>query len=195
MKVLLCADMHNETDSLAVLSELSREVEFVICAGDMSLWGAGLKRTLEIMNSWGKRVFVIHGNHEDEEDTRFVCSKLDNLVFFHKDVIEFKGLTIIGFGGGGFSFRDKGFENFVKDLNVKDFSRTILVTHGPPFETCLDEVQKGVYVGCDSYKHFILKKKPLVAVSGHIHETGGVVCNLNDIVLINPGPEGVIIEL
>ncbi len=195
MKVLLCADMHNDEDSLAVLHEKSQEVEFIICAGDMSLWGNGLKRTLEVMDSWGKKVFVIHGNHEDEEDTRFICDHFDNLVFFHKDVVEFEDLSIIGFGGGGFALQDKEFEKFVKGLSIKNFSRTILVTHGPPFETCLDEVQKSVHVGCDSYKSFILKNKPLVAMSGHIHETSGIVCNLDDIVLINPGPEGIILEL
>lgn len=195
MKVLLCVDVHNDDSSLNMLREKSREVEFVICAGDMSLWGSGLKRTLEAMNSWGKKVFVLHGNHEDEEDTRFICERFENLVFFHRDVVTFDDLTIIGFGGGGFALQDKAFERFVQGLDIKDFSRSILVTHGPPFETCLDEVQKGVHVGCESYKKFILKNKPLVAMSGHIHETSGVVCNLNDIVLINPGPEGVILEI
>ena len=195
MKVLLCADIHNDASSLALLHEKSRGVDFIICAGDMTLWGDHLANTLGKMASWGKRVFVIHGNHEDVDDVRVVCSKFENLVFFHRDIVKFKDLTLIGFGGGGFSLQDRGFERFVEGLNIKDFSRTILVTHGPPFETCLDEKHPGVFVGCESYKRFILKNKPLVAISGHIHETEGVVCELNDTVLINPGPDGVILDL
>jgi Icc-related predicted phosphoesterase len=117
------------------------------------------------------------------------------LTFFHRDVVKFKDLFLIGFGGGGFAFQDRGFERFVVGLDIKDFSRAILVTHGPPFETCLDETNPGVFVGCESYKQFILKRKPLVAISGHIHETSGVVCNLEGVVLINPGPDGVVLEL
>jgi uncharacterized protein len=195
MKVLLCADMHDDPTSLRVLREKSVEVDFVICAGDMSLWGNGLFSTLREMNSWGKKVFLIHGNHEDEADTRLFCESLENVLFFHRDVILFEDLLLIGWGGGGFSFQDRGFERFVSGLKVDDFSRVILVTHAPPFETCLDEVQDGVHVGNDSIKRFILKNRPLVAVSGHIHETSSLVCDLEGVVLINPGPEGVIIEI
>ena len=195
MKALICADIHNDATSMALLREKSREVEFIICAGDMSLWGTDLDKILFEMNSWGKPVFVIHGNHEELSETKMICDSLDNLTFFHGDVVKFKDLNLIGWGGGGFAFQDRGFERFVKGLDLKSFSRTILVTHGPPFETCLDETQQSVHVGCESYKRFILKNKPLVAVSGHIHETSGVVCNLNDVVLINPGPDGVVLEL
>jgi len=195
MKVLLCSDIHNHKPSLALLRSKSKNVDLIICAGDMSLWDCGLESTLKELSSFGKPVFVIHGNHEDAIETKNVCLKFDNLTFFHKEVVKFKDLFLIGFGGGGFSLQDKGFENFIKRLVLKDYSRAILVTHGPPFETCLDEKTVGVHVGCESYKRFILKNKPLVAVSGHIHETSGMVCNLGDVILINPGSDGVIVEL
>ncbi|MFP4567390.1 MAG: metallophosphoesterase [Candidatus Woesearchaeota archaeon] len=195
MKVLICTDIHCDKSALASLRELARGVEFIICAGDMSLWGRGLDATLEVMASWGKRVFVIHGNHEDELDTRTVCSKFENLTFFHRDVVQFKDLSLVGWGGGGFSLQDRGFERFVEGLKISEFSRVVLVTHGPPFQTCLDEKQPGVFVGCESYKRFILKHNPLVAISGHIHETEGAICELEGSILINPGPFGVVLDL
>ncbi len=195
MKALLCSDMHNLEEDLVVLKAKSREVDFVICAGDIGVFGSGLSSALSEMNSWGVPVFVIHGNHEDNQETKEICDSLENVTFFHGSVTNFKDLSLIGWGGGGFSLQDKGFERFIQGLKIEDFSRSILVTHAPPFQTCLDETQPGVHVGCESIKQFIIKNKPLIAVSGHIHETAGVVCNLNDIVLINPGPEGVIVEL
>ncbi|MCC7574317.1 metallophosphoesterase [Candidatus Woesearchaeota archaeon] len=195
MKVLLCSDIHNPRKDLVLLREKSEDVDFVVCAGDFTNWGSGLVSTLREMNSWGKSVFVVHGNHEDESEVRRVCKSLENVVFFHRDVVDFNGFQLVGWGGGGFSLQDKDFERFVSGLNISDFSRVILVTHAPPFETCLDEIQKGVFVGNDSIKRFVLSSKPLVVVSGHIHETSGLVCNLDGVLLINPGPEGVIVEL
>lgn len=195
MKALLCSDIHNHKESLVLLKQKSKGVDFVICAGDMSIWGSNLNKVLFEMNSWGKKVFVIHGNHEALDETKRICESLENLIFFNGEVAEFQSLKLIGWGGGGFSLQDRGFERFVEGLEIKDFSRSILVTHAPPFETCLDETQPGVFVGNESIKQFIVKNKPLIAVSGHIHETAGMVCNLNDVVLINPGPEGVVVEL
>ena len=171
MKALLCSDIHNPASDLVLLREKSLGVDFIICAGDMGVFGRELDKVLKEFNSWGKPVFVIHGNHEDSEETKRICDSLRNVTFFHGDVVDFHDLKLIGWGGGGFSFRDKG------------------------FETCLDEKNSGVFVGNESFKHFIVKHKPLIAVSGHIHETSGLVCNLDGVVLINPGPEGVIIEL
>lgn len=194
MKLLLCSDIHDPASEMPLLREKALGVDLVVCAGDMGLFGRGLVEVLEDFNSWGVPVFVIHGNHEDLRDVSLICDSLKNVMFFHGELVNFQGLTLIGWGGGGFSFRDRGFERFVSSLDL-DFSRSILVTHGPAFETCLDEVQRGVHVGNDSFRSFILKKKPLVAVSGHIHETSGLVCDLEGVVLINPGPEGVVIEL
>ena len=195
MKALLCSDIHDLEEDLVVLKAKSEEVDFIICAGDIGVFGNGLDLALAEINSWGKPVFVIHGNHEDEQETKLICDSLENVTFFHGDIVKFKDLSLIGWGGGGFSLQDKGFERFVKSLKIEDFSRSILITHAPPFETCLDEKHPGVHVGNESIKRFIIKKKPLIAVSGHIHETAGVACNLNDVVLINPGPFGVIVEL
>lgn len=195
MKALLCSDMHDLEENLVVLKIKSKEVDFIICAGDVGVFGHGLSQALAEMSSWGKPVFVIHGNHEDKQEMKQICNTLESVTFFHNDVVKFKDLSLIGWGGGGFSLQDKDFERFVKSLKIDDFSRSILVTHAPPFETCLDETQPNVHVGNESVKRFIVKKKPLIAVSGHIHETSGMVCNLDNIVLINPGPEGIIVEL
>jgi uncharacterized protein len=195
MKVLLCSDIHDPKKDLVILKNKSKDVDFVICSGDVTNWGTGLVSTLKEFNSWGKKIFLVHGNHEDELEVRRVCKSLENVVFFHNDIVDFNGFKLIGWGGGGFSLQDKSFERFVSSLVLTDFSRVILVTHAPPFETCLDEIQKGVFVGNDSIKRFVVKNKPLVAVSGHIHETSGLVCNLDGVLLVNPGPEGVIVEL
>jgi len=58
----------------------------------------------------------------------------------------------------------------VKDVKGK----FILVTHNPPFGTKLDKVETGEHVGSKVIREFIEKEKPLLAISAHIHEAGGI---------------------
>ncbi len=44
MKVLAFADMHSDTEALKVLIKASKEVDMIICAGDISTFGKDLKK-------------------------------------------------------------------------------------------------------------------------------------------------------
>ena len=48
-----------------------------------------------------------------------------------------------------------------------------MVPHMPPKDTKLDIISAGAHVGSQSVRDFILKHKPDISLSGHIHEARG----------------------
>lgn len=58
-----------------------------------------------------------------------------------------------------------------KLLENKDPKKTILVTHAPPYNTCLDVTKYEEHVGSYAIKQLIKEKQPLITLHGHIHET------------------------
>ncbi len=72
-------------------------------------------------------------------------------------------------------FSESEIETFLCDGfdKVKDAKYKIMVPHMPPKETKLDIISAGAHVGSQSVRNFIVKYKPDIAVSGHIHEARG----------------------
>lgn len=52
-------------------------------------------------------------------------------------------------------------------------SKTILVTHSPPYDSGVDKTSAGVSAGSKSIRRIIEEKQPFMNICGHIHEAGG----------------------
>jgi Icc-related predicted phosphoesterase len=99
--------------------------------------------------------------------------------------------------GSGFALIDPKFEaiaaQFEKMVRGKK-KKLVLVTHAPPYGTELDRISDG-HCGNKSIRNFILKIKPVYALSGHIHECNYKSGMLGTTKILNPGPEGRIITI
>ena len=73
--------------------------------------------------------------------------------------------------------------------------KNVLVFHQPPFGTKLDKISEVGHVGNKSMTKIIKSIKPILSVSGHIHETFNITDKIGKTILINPGPEGRIISI
>lgn len=62
-------------------------------------------------------------------------------------------------------------EDILNGLQIDDWSKTILVTHDPPYGTGLDVTSWGNAVGSRAILEFIEKKQPMFSLHGHIHES------------------------
>ncbi|MBR4685319.1 MAG: hypothetical protein IKP04_02175, partial [Candidatus Methanomethylophilaceae archaeon] len=51
----------------------------------------------------------------------------------------------------------------------------------------LDEIPSGAHVGCPAIKKIVDEYKPILAMSGHIHEAIGCK-EIDGTVFVNPGP-------
>jgi len=188
LKILVIADVHGEIGKLSRFLEVFNEKDFdlVICPGDftdMFSTPEGYSQAdvaeivLQKLLSLGKPVFCIPGNHEPYE----ILDLFDEYgVNLHAKSRKLKGFKFIGFGGASTPFNTK-FEPREEDIkeNLHRFKntskeKTILVTHCPPHGTKVDKTESGEHVGSKVIRKFIEAEQPVLAISAHIHEAGGV---------------------
>ena len=65
--------------------------------------------------------------------------------------------------------------------------RLIVLSHCPPKDTRIDKVASGEHVGSTSVRIFVEKQKPVLVISGHVHEAQGID-RLGSTTLVNVGP-------
>ncbi len=200
MKILAFTDLHEDYEAMQDLKEKSKEVDFILCAGDISVYENNLLEVLNLLDQLNKPLYLIHGNHEDHTTLAEACTKTKNIKFVDKQILRFNDLVIVNHGGGGFYYgpskEDKDFEKLstIFEEAIKSSKHSILMTHAPPHKTSLDLIWSGKHVGSKTYRDFIKKVQPTIAICGHIHEASGLQENLGKTLIINPGPGGVIIE-
>jgi uncharacterized protein len=188
MRIFAFTDIHAHQGALAELATRVQEADVVLCAGDMSVFGMGLYEVLELMNSWNKPIYLIHGNHEDEEVLVDVNEHFSNLHFVHGKEVEHEGLAILGWGGGGFSKQDPELKEFAKQYTPK--ANRVFMIHGPPYGTAADKMEGWGYVGCKTRREVIEKLQPFLVLCGHIHENFGAQDKIGKSIVLNPGPLG-----
>jgi len=200
MKLFAFSDTHEEKTLLKKAAKLGKEADVVACLGDISFFEEGLEESIRALNSIGKKCLVIPGNHESCAKLKKICSASKNVIYMHKKALKINNVLFIGYGTGGFEQKNKEFEEFVKSKKslVEQATIVVLMTHGPPHNTCADYLFSES-VGNMSFRKFLntLKKKDAVlSISGHIHETQGAVCRINEnITVANPGPDGAFFEI
>ncbi len=191
MKILAFTDLHGNASKFKRVREKAKHADIIVCAGDFTYFESGMQKILSAMDKLGKKVLIIHGNHEDEKNVQKICSKTKNLIFIHKKAILFNDFLFIGFGGMGFSSRDAEFEKFARKFENR--KNIILVTHAPPYNTKLDLLFE--HCGNKSITAFIKKANPVLAVSGHFHELFNRKDTIKNTLAVNPGPDGKIIKI
>ena len=68
MKALVFGDTHGDVFVLELLKRKAEQADIVLCLGDLTIFGEELKYMLTILNEFPAPVYLIHGNHELEED-------------------------------------------------------------------------------------------------------------------------------
>lgn len=203
MKILAFTDLHASVTSYKkVQAKLKKEnPDCIFCLGDFTIFEQNIEPVLRKISELKKPVYVLHGNHETDIIVKKLCKQYTNLHFVHRTIFKLGDYTVVAHGGGGFygqgdTERDEDFDEFIKDNKQKITGKIILLTHAPPAHTNLDYLEwMDDHVGCASYEDFIKKYQPILALSGHIHETFGIKQKIGKTTLCNPGPDGVIIKI
>ncbi|MBR9691714.1 hypothetical protein GOV06_02915 [Candidatus Woesearchaeota archaeon] len=197
MKILAFVDLHGNKAALRKVIERAKkkDIELVVCAGDFTIFGEAQEFIMSKLNKIGKPVLFVHGNHEDDDELRKDCKKFENCKFIHKSAFRWENYLFIGWGGGGFSFRDRGFEKETKRFKnmIKKEDKVVLITHAPPYNTKIDKIY-GEHAGCKSIRKFIEKVKLVLAISGHLHPCVGED-KIKGIRIINPGYKGKVLVI
>lgn len=188
MKFLLITDLHQNASALSWINEQISEykVDFVIHLGDVTNMGTG-EDAAELLSKIESKVYVLPGNC----DARDMPSKIgDVAVDMHKKKVVIEGHDIVGLGGGNRSPFDSPFEldedEIYEGLKANASKGMILMTHAPS-QGILDEIPSGAHVGCPAIRRIVEEYRPILAMSGHIHEAIG--CKVIDgTTFVNPGP-------
>ena len=188
MKFLLITDLHQNASALDWINEEIEEhkVDFVIHLGDVTDMGTA-DEAVELLSKIKGKVYVLPGNC----DARDMPSKIgDVAIDMHKKRTVIDGYALVGLGGGNRSPFDSPFEleedeiyDSLKPISSKGM---ILMTHAPSYGI-LDEIPSGAHVGCPAIKKIVDEYKPILAMSGHIHEAIGCK-EIDGTVFVNPGP-------
>lgn len=201
MRLLLVSDIHGKTSTIERTLKDAGEIDAILIAGDVSSYtGLGWGDVLSIVSKHCKRrnitAFLVPGNVDPPS---ILSTRYEGINVLHASAGTLGEYIVAGVGGGlGFSFwritrlTDAELAGFVDSLLRKHGGGLapyswILLTHTPPYGTKLDIMYTGEHVGSKALRTLIEVRKPLLVVSGHIHESRNVDY-LGRTVLINPGP-------
>ncbi len=200
LRMLAFSDLHGNEAALRILAGKAKKADLIVCAGDFTVFENNILSIMRKLDSIGKPLLLVNGNHEDEALVAEICSKLKNTIYIHKRICRSSQLpsyAFVGHGGEGFGTRSEDFERFaaaatrkIRQLQRQN-TRIIFVTHQPPYGTKLDYIW--AHHGNKSYTKFIKKIQPVLHVCGHLHETQGKHDRIGKTLVINPGPKGKIV--
>lgn len=200
MKILAFTDTHGSMPALKRIEQKvkTQNPDLLVCAGDLSIFEHGIVGIMRRLNRLDKEILIIHGNHEDSSTFVKLSKLFKNIIFIHKKHFIKNNALFLGYGGGGFSIVDKGFEKtapkFKKIIKNNKDKKIILMTHAPPYKTNVDYLG-GNHCGNKSIRKFIEKNKVDLLICGHLHENFGKEDKIKKTKVINPGHFGKILVI
>jgi uncharacterized protein len=197
MKIYAFTDIHENLQMLSKIKRRIKEqgVDLAVCTGDFTVFSHATKKMLTAMNDLGVPLVLIPGNHDDEDEIMALLPELKNIHYAHETMIEVMGLQFFGFGGRGFSRHEPALEMLEEQYAGQFNGGTIVLCHAPPYGTKLDEIDPEWHVGNESLTELVRRRRPMLVLCGHIHECFHQHDSIAGTPVINPGPDGEIIEV
>lgn len=196
MKLLAFTDIHDNIKAfIKVLKKAEKEKpDIIISAGDLAYEEKDLRKVIKQLKQLKQLILLIPGNHEDPVIMEQLCS--DNIIYLHKRTYSIGNYTFFGYGGGGFAQEDKKLESLILKIKKVAKEKLICITHMPPHNTSLDYLPISKrHTGSVSETKLIKELKPAIFICGHLHENFNKKDKMGKTLIINPGPEGEMIEV
>ncbi|MBN8868509.1 MAG: metallophosphoesterase family protein [Solirubrobacterales bacterium] len=198
MKILAFSDLHRDLDQAARLTEMSKDADVVIGAGDFASIHEGLEETIAALAGIEAPTVLVAGNNETLDALKAAAVAWPAATVLHGDSIEIGGRTFFGLGGGipvtpwdwSYDLEETEAEALLADLP----EGAVLVVHSPPKGHC-DEAGNGMSLGSQAILKAIEEKQPVLAVCGHIHESWGKESRVGATEIVNLGPRGRLFNL
>jgi len=192
---LVCfGDVHMALHAIERLAPALRAADVAILTGDITNFGepSDAFRVVDAVRAHCPTVWAVTGNL----DMAWVIDAFrDAGISLHGEARRVGDLGIFGCGGSNVTPMDTPTELEEHELagvleqahaGVADAPRRLMICHTPPYRTALDRLMNGTPVGSPAVREFIERRRPDVAVVGHIHEGRGTDC-VGDTLVLNPG--------
>jgi Icc-related predicted phosphoesterase len=195
VRLLAFSDVHRDTRQAARLAEMAADADVVIAAGDFASVHRGLEELIDMLVIIETPTVVVPGNNETDDALREACRGWRAAIVLHGEGTEIDGVPFFGLGGGvpttpwSWSF----------DLTEEEAEQRlagcpeggVLVVHSPP----KGHVDGDRALGSEAILRTVERKRPRLAVCGHIHECAGEESTVGATRVVNAGPEGVYLDL
>jgi len=203
LRILAFADLHgdkNLLEKLALQAE-KEKADIVIIDGDFSPRDNLDSVPQYLVSSFlknGKKVFVLHGNHETESTLKFV-EEVYGLKTIHGDYATFGDVGIFGAGGaniGPFATSEEEIFQKLKEgfEKIKDKPKKVMITHSHPAGTMMEKFSQFV-PGSQAVRKAIDLFKPDFVICGHVHEAQGIEETIGKTKVLNVARMGKIIDV
>ena len=199
MKLLLCSDVHRDHDAARSLVERSRDVDVLVCAGDLAVMRQGLQPVVDILSEARCPAVLVPGNGESYPELDAACAAWDDAYVLHGTGCDIEGVSFWGLGGavpvtpfGAWSYDFT--EEQARSRLAGCPNGAVLVTHSPPYGH-VDTTGGDEHLGSRSVVETIESARPRLVVCGHIHACWEQKSALGDTPIVNAGPQGVVVEL
>lgn len=179
MKIVSFGDVHEDTRNLIKIKPILETADLIVISGDLTNCHgkAETKKVLDAIKQYNKNLLAQYGNMDMPEVNDYLTKEGINL---HGNGYLFDDVGIFGCGGSSptpfntpSEISEFDIEKYLTNgyNKVKDARWKIMVCHTPPKNTTTDIVRSGMHVGSGTVRDFILKYKPHVCITGHIHES------------------------
>jgi len=177
MDILCVADLHGELQARQFLFEFIKKSkpDAIVLAGDVTCGSVAFAEDLfDELQKTRIPFYAVHGNNDPETVQDFFEETGHDLAG-KKTIIG--GIPFYGLGGSSptpfntvCEYTEETIGHKLKELNVPDNGKFVLVSHTPPRDTASDKTGHGNHVGSRSVREFVLAKKPAAIICGHVHE-------------------------
>jgi Icc-related predicted phosphoesterase len=187
------SDLHRDLEQARRLVERARDVDVVLCAGDLASMHHGLDETVAVLAAIETPSLLVPGNNETHEELREACRGWAAATVLHGEGVELAGVHVFGLGGGvpvtpwdwSFDLTEEEAASFLDGCP----EGAVLLVHSPP----RGHVDNGL--GSVAVLKSIQAKRPELALCGHVHECWGRESQIGATRVLNLGPAGVVLEL
>ena len=198
MRILAFSDLHTDLGQARRLSERSAEADVVLGVGDFASVHSGLAETIEALRAIEAPAVLVPGNNETEDALREACSDWEQAVVLHGEVTEIEGIPFFGLGAGipvtPWEWSFDLTEEAAAELLEACPEGCVLAVHSPP-RGHVDVSGAGRHLGSEAVLRAIQRRRPRLALCGHIHESWGRQSRIGSTPVINLGPEGAMLEV
>lgn len=197
MKIINIVDIHGNNHPIEKIRDELSSADLVIISGDLTHFGseeqaAELIETIRLSN---ENILAVTGNCDTKSVDHYLDKQKINL---HGRAKKMDGINFIGAGGSlpcptptPTVYTEEQYEKILAKAlkSAKKSAPTVMVCHQPPYDTNNDTLASGEHVGSRIVREFIKENKPLVCLTGHIHEAAGID-EIYGTKIVNPGPLG-----
>ncbi len=196
--MLAFSDLHRDLSQARELVRMSAEADLVLGAGDFASVHEGLEEMIGVLATIETPTVLVPGNNETDEALRAAAADWEAATVLHGEGTTVDGVEVYGLGAGvpvtpwdwSFDLDDQAATGMLAECP----EGALLVLHSPPRDHC-DEAGDGNHFGSEALLAAIERKRPRLAVCGHIHESWGCESRIGDTPVRNLGPKGAWLEV